>query len=247
MNTTVDRLLPHPTTALDDEQILAHYSTPPGPWLRVNFISSLDGAATHSGTSGGLGDEADRRIFALLRRKADVILVGAGTVRIEGYRAQRLAEDAVAWRTARGLTEHPHLALISGSLDLDPQSEVFTDAPTKPIIYTLESAAGDRRHALERVADVVTVGSDALDVRALRADLIERGLPHIHSEGGPRAFGALLKGDVVDELCLTVAPSIEAGTSPRIAYSAEATPRDMEMAGLLRSGNELFLRMVRTR
>lgn len=244
MSTQIDRLLPDIAADLDDEQILSHYAPPSGPWLRANFITSLDGAATRSGKSGGLGDSADLRVFNLLRRLADVILVGAGTVRIEEYGAQWLSAEDESWRLARGMPAQPALALISGSLNLDPKSELFTNAPTRPIIYTLGDTLIDRRRALEAVADVVTVGRTMLDVRALRADLESRGLRQIHSEGGPSTFGSLLEGGVVDELCLTISPTVEAGNAPRIAHSAHSVPTDMELAGILRSGDELFLRMV---
>ena len=244
MHPPIDRLAPE-ASALDDEQLLAHYAPPPGPWLRANFITSLDGAATRDGVSGELGDAADRRIFDLLRRQADVILVGAGTARNEEYGAQRLTDEAATWRATHGKAPQPALALISGSLNLDPAAEIFTQAPVRPIIYTIASAPPPARQALSSVADVVTVGNDALDVQALRADLIDRGLHHIHSEGGPRAFGALLQGGAVDEICLTIAPHLEGGDSPRIAHSPDTVAAGMRLAGILRCGDELFLRMIR--
>ena len=244
MSTHIDRLLPNPSETLDDEQILEHYAMPSERWLRMNFISSLDGAATQAGRSGGLGDEADRRVFALLRRLADVVLVGAGTIRAEEYGGFRLGPVSAAWRTARGLPAHPVLAIVSGALDLDPSSAVFADAPVRPIVYTRGAAPADRRAALSRVADVVDAGGDELDPRAVRADLEARGLVRIHSEGGPHVFGSFIAAGVVDELCLTIAPTLEAGVAPRIAVSGAAAPQQMRLAGLLRSGDELFLRMV---
>src|SRR5690606_12984881 len=99
-----DRLWPDPAPDLDDDALLASTAMPVDrAWLRMNFISSIDGAATRDGLSGGLGDPADRRLFELLRRPADAVLVGAGTARREGYDAMRLTDAAVAWRTARGL------------------------------------------------------------------------------------------------------------------------------------------------
>lgn len=244
MTTRIDRLLPLHATDLTDDEILAGYEPPVGSWLRMNFVASLDGAATRDGRSGGLGDEADRRVFALLRRQADVVLVGAGTVRVEGYGGMRLGEEDVAWRVARGMPQHPVLALVSGALDLDPDSEMFTDAPVRPIIYTVDVAAQDRRERLEQVADVVAVGATELDPRTLRDDLEKRGLPLIHSEGGPHLFGACINAGVVDELCLTLAPSLEAGDVGRIARTTLATHSEMELAALLRAGDELLLRYI---
>ena len=54
-------------------------------WLRANMVTSMDGAATLLGRSGGLSSEWDQQVFAMLRALTDVILVGAGTVRAEHY------------------------------------------------------------------------------------------------------------------------------------------------------------------
>jgi len=245
MSAEIDRLWPHPATRLDDDSILESYVFRPGPWLRMNFVSSIDGAATRDGLSGGLGGDADTRVFELLRRQADVILVGAGTVRDEGYGAMRLEQDAVTWRITRGMTEHPSFALISGSLDLDPASEVFTDAPSRPIVYTVAAAAPDRRAALAAVADVVDVGDEELDPAMVRADLVARGLHRIHSEGGPGVFGAFIVAGAVDEVCLTLASSLEAGGAGRISHSSLAAPSDMDLATVLRAVRETFLRFTR--
>ncbi len=242
----MDMLWPRFGDDLRDDALLKAWQPTADRWLRMNFVSSLDGAATREGRSGGLGGEADKRMFELLRRQADVVLVGAGTVREEGYGAMRLADDAVAWRTARGLAAQPVFALVSGRLDLDPASSVFTEAPVRPVVYTVGTAPAVRREALAIVADVVDAGDEALDPARVRDDLEARGLRRIHAEGGPSLFGALLAAGVVDELCLTLAPTIEAGAAGRIAHSDRAAPTGMALAGVLRSGSdELLLRYRR--
>ena len=121
MSARIDRLWPEPAEDLDDERIVATYAFPDDKaWLRVNFVSSLDGAATRDGRSGGLGDDADHRVFDLLRRPADVVLVGAGTVRTEGYGAMTLDDAAVAWRRERGLPPQPVLARGRGASTFSP-------------------------------------------------------------------------------------------------------------------------------
>lgn len=138
----IQRLLPWPAVeAATDEQLLEWYG-PPVPadsaaaWVRFNFISSLDGSATLHGLSGGLASGADKRIFNLLRWPADVILIGAGTLRAEGYAGSLLDQNGVRWRQDHGLTSHPVPAVVSGSLRLDPASPFFTEAPVKPIVVT---------------------------------------------------------------------------------------------------------------
>lgn len=237
----IDRIWPDPAADLDDDALLALTAFPVGrTWLRVNFVSSLDGAATHNGRSDGLGDTADRRIFDLLRYEADVVLVGAGTLRDEGYGGFRVSDQAVSWRTDAGLPPHPILATVSGSLSLDPASPLFADAPVRPIVYTVASAPADRRAALDRVADVVEVGETDVDFVRLREDLASRGLHRIHSEGGPGVFGSLLVAGAVDALHLTLAPSVESGDARRITHGPLA-PTGAQLASVLRSGDELLL------
>ncbi len=249
MNPRIDRLWPEPQESLDDDELLDAYPFPEDRvWVRMNFIASIDGAATRAGRSGGLGDEADRRVFELLRRPAHAILLGAGTARTEGYGAMRLDDTAVAWRTARGLAPHPVFVLITRRLDLDPESPIFTEAPGRPILYTIASAPKNR--GLDSVADIVITGEREVDLARVRDDLATRGLTQVHSEGGPSLFGSFIAADAVDELCLTVAPTLEAGNARRIATAPPSTltspaPRNMRLAQVLRASDELLLRYVR--
>lgn len=242
----IDQIWPAAAADLDDTALLEVTAFPAGrTWLRVNFISSIDGAATRAGRSGGLGDDADRRLFALLRRPADVVLVGAGTLRDERYDGLRVDDASIAWRLEAGMPAHPTLAVVSRSLSLDPGSLLFDDAPVRPIVYTVASAPADRRAALQEVADVVEAGETDVDLMGVRADLAARGLRRIHSEGGPHLFGALLTAGAVDALHLTLAPTLESGDAGRIARGPSdvpgAVPVGARLASLLRAGDELLL------
>src|SRR4051812_16839170 len=90
------------TGVLDDAQLAGCYAIGDRSrrLVRVNFVASIDGAATDHGLSGGLSGPADKRVFDLLRRLSDVILVGAGTVRAEGYGAMQLDAASVQSRRA---------------------------------------------------------------------------------------------------------------------------------------------------
>ncbi|MGB3375576.1 MAG: pyrimidine reductase family protein [Microbacterium sp.] len=242
----IDRIWPDPASDLDDAALRTVTAFPADrTWLRMNFIASLDGAATQDGRSGGLGDPADRRMFDLLRREADVVLLGAGTARIEGYGGMRLSDEEAAWRTDAGLAPQPTFALVSRSLELDPASPIFTDAPTRPIVYTVASAPVARREELAQVADVVVTGDEDADGSRIRQDLADRGLHRIHSEGGPHLFGAMLAAGAVDALHLTLAPSLEVGRAGRIARpvipDAPSLPAQASLATVLRAGDELLL------
>jgi riboflavin biosynthesis pyrimidine reductase len=241
-------LLQQSTASVTDEEILDLYSVPDRatPWLRVNFISSVDGAATANGLSGGLGTPADRRVFDLLRRLCDVVIVGAGTVRTEGYGPMRLDNASVEWRIQQGLSPHPVFAIVSSSLDLDPGSAIFRDAPTRPIVMTSHNAAESRRLQLADVADVVVAGPSSVDTTLMRQVLIDRGLSQMHCEGGLRLFGDLIRDNTVDELCLTVRSVLEGPGAPRIVSGPPVdAQRPFDIAHALSADDTLLLRYVR--
>jgi len=244
----IDRLWPDPATDLGDEDLVAGLTGTPGSHggLRVNFVESIDGAATVDGRSGGMSGPADKRRFELLRRVADAVIVGAGTVRIEGYGPLRVSDASVAWRTAHGMSAHPVFVIVSRSLGLDPASRIFTEARVRPVIVTTAAPGfAAERARFDPVSDVIAVGDEQVDLPAAIEALRARGLARLLCEGGPSLFGSLLAADLVDELCLTVAPQLNSGDAMRIAQGAGATPRDMQLVEVLSSGSELLLRYRR--
>lgn len=215
------------------------------PWLRMNFISSADGAVTVGGLSGGLGTEPDHAVFDALRCIADVVIVGAGTVRAEGYGAMRV--DAADERRRRGYQAQPSFAIVSRTLDFSPDDAIFQDAPVRPIIATCEAAGAERFDALAEVADVIVCGDDRVHGQLLREALVDRGLPHMHCEGGPHLFGDLVRDDAVDELCLTISPMLAGGAAGRILAGDDETPRDLALAHVIEADSTLLLRYTRDR
>lgn len=223
----------------DDPALAARYAYPEGlgaPFVRVNFVASADGAVSVDGRSGALGSDADRRVFGLLRRLADVVLVGAGTVRAEDYRGARPTGDRPV---------PPPIAVVTGSADLDPGSRLFTDTTVAPIVLTLPAAPAQRRDRL-RAAGAEVVVLERLSPDALLAELARRGRHRVLCEGGPSLFGSLLAADAVDELCLTVAPLLVGGGAGRISGGPEGSPaRPMRLVGALHSAGALLLRYRR--
>jgi riboflavin biosynthesis pyrimidine reductase len=235
---------------LNDEQLLALYAPADRslPRLRANFISSVDGSSTAGGLSGALGGPADKRVFDLLRQLCDVVIVGAGTVRDEGYTAMRVGPDAAAWRLANGLAEHPSFAIVSARLDLDPASAIFTDAPVRPIVITTASAPARERAALAEVADVISCGESSLDPRAMVSAVTARGMSQLHCEGGPHLFGTLVAADTLDELCLTISPALEGGFGPRIASGDSPLDlRELTLDHVIAAGSMLLTKYSRNR
>jgi riboflavin biosynthesis pyrimidine reductase len=234
---------------LDNDALATAYGAEDraAPCLRVNFVTSLDGAVELGGFSAGLSGDADKRVFGLLRMACDALLVGAGTLRHEGYGAIRLDERRRTWRRARGLAEYPTLVVVSGRLELNPAQSALADAPVRPIVLTHASAPADRRAALAAVADVLAVGERAVDLAAAVALLHERGLGQLLCEGGPRLLGALTAADLVDELCLSVSPLLTGPGAGRITAGPVSPVRRLALRHVLTAGDLLLLRYARER
>jgi riboflavin biosynthesis pyrimidine reductase len=221
----------------------------PEPWLRANMVSTLDGAAQHDGRSQPISSAADMRIFGTLRALADAVVVGAETVRQEGYRPARAREDFAALREAAGQGPAPAIAVVSASLDLDFSLPLFTSPLVPTLVLTGAAAATDRIAAAEKAGAQVVIAGDGMGVdpaRAVRA-LADRGLYRLLTEGGPRLLGQLIAAGVLDELCLTVSPMLTAGDAQRIAGGPPvAVPRRFELTSLLEEAGFLFSRYRRT-
>ncbi|GAB3080454.1 pyrimidine reductase family protein [Micromonospora schwarzwaldensis] len=243
--TPIERSWPAPASGpLTDPQLTALYGRAPQPHLRVNFVASADGAVTLDDYSAGLSGEPDKRVFGLLRMLCDGLLVAAGTLRHEGYRAVRLSADRRAWRREHGLAEFPTLVVVSGSLDLDPTQACFADAPVRPLVLTRSDA--EPPAGLTEVADLIRCGADHVDLPAGLAELRRRGLGQVLCEGGPHLFGALTAADLVDELCLTVAPLLAGGGPGRITAGAGSAARHLTLRHVLAAADGvLMLRYTR--
>ena len=217
-------------------------------WLRANMVSSLDGAAYHEGRSHPLSSKADMRVFGVLRGLADAVVVGAQTVRQEGYGPAREREVFARRRAAAGQGPAPAIAVVSAGLDLDFSTELFTRPLVPTLLVTGAAAPQDRVEAArEAGAEVVFAGEGtAVDPARLIAALAERGLRRLLTEGGPRLLGQLVSGGVLDELCLTLAPRVTSGEAPRIVDGpGMQVPVDFRLAGVLEEDGFLFTRYER--
>ena len=244
-------IFPAPTADddLDDEALVARYAPDRSrPSVRVNFAASLDGAVEVGGFSEPLSGPADKRVFKILRQHCDALLVGAGTVRNEGYHAVTLDPARRAWREANGLAAYPVPAIVSSSLELDPGADILARAPVRPVILTHDGAPADRRAALAEVADVISCGMTAVDLGVALERLHERGLTHVLSEGGPHLFGGLVAADLVDELCLTFSPLLAGAGAERIVTGpTPAAPLGMRLVHALFAEDCLITMYARAR
>ena len=211
--------------------------------LRLNMVSSLDGAVTDEhGRSGGLGGPGDREVFRVLRAHADAILVGARTVRMEGYGPHRVRADLAERRRADGRPAPAPIVVVTRSLNLDLASPLFTEAVTPTVVLTCTAAPAGRRAAAGKVARVLIAGERAVDISwsldLLRAEL---GATHVLCEGGPVLNAELLQAGLVDELCVTIGPSLIDGEGPRLA-TVLGRRIDLELLAVLEQDSDLLLR-----
>lgn len=210
----------------DAEDLEALYRPPSLPWLRVNMVSTLDGAANgESGKSGSINNEADKRVFHALRGQADAIVVGAGTARTERYRVAAVPLVIVS-----------HRGLVP---------EQLRDAPPgKVLLVTCQESIGlDACRETLGTDQVLVVGESQVDLAAMRAELVERGFRNLLSEGGPHLLRDMLDAGVVDELDLTWVPRTIGGVHPRILEGA-AVDAAMRLGLLLEEDGTLIGRWL---
>ena len=214
--------------AIDSALDLGLYAFPDidRPWLRTNFVTTLDGAAHDvNGVTASLGGDTDTALFAHLRSIADVILVGAGTARIEKY----------------GPKSSVPIAIVSRRLDIPDRLQ----APGV-VVVTSTDAPAERVDALTSAGvEVIAHGDVTVDWPAVLAAFAARSWFKINCEGGPSLHGELISQGLVDDLCLTIAPVLTAGDAPRIAHSRLPVAEDMRLAHAVPVGDVLFSRWTK--
>jgi riboflavin biosynthesis pyrimidine reductase len=216
VNPPLTRLLPAPAgpTSVLDAYDVERAPRPDRPWIGLCMVASLDGSVAVDGTSGALGNPNDLEVLLTLRDLADMVIVGAGTVRGEGYGPPRRADRRIG------------VATNSGRVDLE--TELFTSGAG--FLLAPESAEID-----ESAVEVLRAGATQLDLVAAigRLDEVMPGATYVQAEGGPRLNAALLEADLVDELDLSISPRMVGGDGPRLVVGADGTERRFDLAHLL--------------
>ncbi|MBA2624775.1 MAG: pyrimidine reductase family protein [Acidimicrobiia bacterium] len=234
-------------TWLDPVEPAAVYGDLPAhddrPGVRLNVVTSLDGANSVGGRSRGLGGPADRRLFLLLRTLADVVLVGAGTVRTERYRPVEVGPAEQDARRQRDQAPVPPIAVVSRSCALDWTSPFFTHAVARPVVLTVAGAPAAQRARAAEVADVVLAGDTDVHLATALDALGARGARSVLAEGGPELNRQLVRAGLLDELCLTLAPRLVGGDATRILGGPELEGGDdLRLRSLCEEDGFLFLR-----
>ncbi len=188
------------------------YPWPDGPWLRTMMVMTLDGATVGpDGLSGSISGAADKRVFMETRRLADVVLVGAGTIRAERYKPMVARADWQEARATLGLAPVPQIVVVSGRLDLPWDEPMFSDSELPVVVATTVDAAPSSVSLAHRHAEVLQLGEGSVDLPALINSLHDRGMARITCEGGEALLDALVREDLVDEMDLTISPILAGG------------------------------------
>jgi riboflavin biosynthesis pyrimidine reductase len=223
-------------------------STPAGRcWAMATMVGGLDGSAAIGGRVGALSTPPDALLFTSMRTLADVVLVGAETIRREGYGALTLPPHRAEARLAQGRPAAPRLAVVSRSLDLDWSGRAFTDPALegRTLVLTCEAADATRLERAREVADVLMAGNERVEPASALGVLAERGHRIVLSEGGPTWLGQLVAGGHLDELCLTISPLMGGDPLPVSVAPPGAPVVALTLRHVLREGDTLFLRYER--
>jgi riboflavin biosynthesis pyrimidine reductase len=213
--------------------------------VRTNLVHTADGAAAFRGRSRPISDPRDLALFQMLRQFADVVFVGAGTVRTESYGPVVVSEDMQRRRHDHG--QHPQvpIAVVTASAVLDPAARLFSDPASRPIIVTGEAGAATAGR-LHEVADVVVAGDQGVDLATALGALRDRGLGRVLCEGGPTLFAGLVDAGLVDDVCATVSPYL-AGSQPLgpVLPSSLDEPQRLRLRHVRHRDGLLYLRYTR--
>ncbi|MFV0306453.1 MAG: dihydrofolate reductase family protein [Desertimonas sp.] len=201
------------------------------PWVGLCMVAGLDGGVAVDERSAALSSEADTALYGALRRAADMVIVGAGTARDEGYGAPRRPGQ--------------RLGVVTSTGDVDTAGTLFTSGAG----FLLMPEDGPRAPSTGgRPIDVIRAGRGRVDL-ALALTRLGTVAPEptfVQVEGGPRLNGALVEARCLDELNLTISPRMTGGEGSRIIVGASEGVRDMRLTQLARAGSFLFGRWVRT-
>ena len=212
--------------------------------VRTNMVSTLTGSATMNHVSEDMGNDTDGQLFAALRNWADVVLVGAQTVRAEDYSGVKPNGD--------GSRPAP-IAVPSRSLDFDITSDFFTGFTTPPIILIPHSSR-DNQELAKRIATIESTGAEVCDagegtVQDYISVLKDRGFKRVLCEGGPGMIGQLVDIDAIDQMYLTLDPHLSTGVeTPMATFKGEHSHRRMQLENVAADHDgTVFLRYSRAR
>jgi riboflavin biosynthesis pyrimidine reductase len=191
------------------ENLAEIYNWPDGWWIRAMMVQTIDGAFYGpDGKSRSISSERDREVLMETRRLAEVVLVGAQTIRSERYRPMVAKPEWQEARAIAGISPAPVVAIVSSSLDLPWEEPIFGESVHTPLVFTDGRASSSAALSAEKVqaeGRVEIIRCDTLPDGVLDV-LRKRGFNRVVCEGGPRLLRDLFP--MIDEINLTIAPML---------------------------------------
>lgn len=256
--------LPSELTALYGS--LSFASHPGRPYVISNFVSTLDGVVSLDAPGKAVGDvisgsnQQDNMVMGLLRAAADIVIVGAGTLRASPQHiwtpqhvSPSYADAYMVLRDRLGKQRSPLNVIVTAHGNVDLRLPVFHSDEVAVLIVT--TVIGARRFTKTDlpVSVRVIVGSDAISMTAreiLKAiATVSPFCETVLIEGGPHLIGNFFEEHCLDELFLTLAPQVAGRKSPleRLGVVADKLlapehPAWGTLVSVKRGGSHLFLR-----
>lgn len=220
---------------------LAELAPPDRPYVIANMVATVDGRATLEGRTAGISSEADKELFLDLRTQVDAVMVGTGTIAVEGYGPLVRSPERRARREELGLEPVPLAVTVTGSMELPVDAPLFQDPDSRIVVAT-----NSDRPPASCPADVSVerIPGPELDLAAFLGLLrTQHGVRSTMLEGGPTLLAAMVEAELVDELFLTVAAKL-AGTSGPTILERTPLPHPIELTleSVVADGGNLFLR-----
>jgi riboflavin biosynthesis pyrimidine reductase len=183
------------------------------------MVAGLDGSTVVAGNSRALSNPTDTEVLLTLRSLADVLIVGASTVRIEGYGPP---------------SSGAKVGVVTRSGEVDTSTDLFRSGAGF-LIMPEDGPAAD--------VPAIRAGRGTVDFAAALAQLDAR---FVQTEGGAALNAAMFAADVIDELNLTVSPHVTGGSGPRLTSGAPDLAHRMTLSHVFESDGFLFTRYVRS-
>ncbi len=219
---------------------------PERPWVVLNMVATADGRAAIDGTTVGMGGPADRALFHELRTQVDAVMVGARTAAVERYGTLTRDDADRAKRRAEGLEPEPLACLVSGRLSIPPDLPLLHRPRARVVVATAAPKAelAPAAAAVSYVRAPVPAGRGVELGALLKRLRDDHGVRSVLCEGGPELNHALLEADLVDELFLSLVPTITgADDAPPIVTGPRLpAPIGMSLTRVLEHEGHLFLR-----
>ena len=171
------------------------------PYVLVFTTSSLDGRIAGENVSGVLSCDEDFRLQHMLRAWADGVMVGANTVIRDD---PRLTVRLVPGRS-------PARIVVDAKLRTPVSARVYRESGRRILVTSNRRSDEELAPYRESGVEVIRVPEDPrglLDLREALRDLYEIGIRKLMVEGGGILIYTLLASGLVDELRVTIAPTV---------------------------------------